>query len=644
MKYVSEVKTTITLLLIKNTFIMKTTTKRMMLALCACCFVSFAGAKDIYVSETGNDSKDGMSAANAVKNLSRVHQLVEPGDVIHVSGVLDISADPVRSSDRNNFGYVLLKGSPEGPAGFYIKGVNWDNVTFQGENPEVDGFSGNNQSRTFSFDSGNYTFKNLMFTKGRELISDGGCGLWIRNTNVVFENCHFTDNTPQTRVDGEGKTVIDKTNGRGGAIMHFNETLTFINCEFSGNQNKLGGCIFTQGGNLNIKGCKFMDNDNQEIKDTNGAVIYTWAQNATEQNILIEESLFSGNRVSEEGGAIALRNISLPDAPYTTNLTIRNSSFISNYSTLRGGAIMLNNRYANTKDIVTITNSTFYGNTAKADGGNICLWAVQPNSKFDVVNCSFIGNVTEGNAGHGAAIIIMNNEEFPKANLTKRFYNCLFDKNISLEGEGGLSDFWYRPVNDQLNIAPGELTIKNCLIGATNLPASDFEDNLFNYASEEPDLAGLDDYEYYGDYYSCIPLYEDSPARTYGNAEYLTQFGIEESDQLGKSRTLEGTSCVIGALEVTSAELDDDVYIFPPVVTGIGASEVEKEGLNVLIANNEIKVLDVETGRAVITVIGMSGSIAKSGVDQLSVQDLAKGVYVVKVQVGNEIYVRKIMK
>jgi len=623
---------------------MKTITKSV-LALCMCCFVSFASAKDVYVSSGGNDGNDGTAKNKAVKSLTRVHELIEPGDMLYISGILDINAEPNPSAD-NSTGHLYIKGG--GYAGFLIKGDNWDNVTFIGEDPATDGFTAEHASRVFSFDGGIYTFKNLVIKKGRDLISDGGCGIWSRNTTATFDNCSFEDNNPLLKDDGS----VDKSNQRGGAVLLHGGHLNFLNCYFTENRNKNGGAILVIGGSMSAKGCIFEGNDNSMVKDSNGGAINFWPLNGNEMSGEIDGCLFIDNRVTEEGGAIAVRPIS--DAVnYKLDVTIKNSSFIGNWAKSRGGAIIVNNRNLGTAINVVVANSTFYDNSTTADGGNICLWGAQPNSSFNMVNSTVYGNWTTGNSGHGAGLVIMNNITAPTSNMKKGFYNCIFEGNYSTDTSGENvekpSDFVFRINTDKPSIEPGEIEVENCFFGhALNIDPSVFPENMLGYTgTDDEGLAGLDDADYYvtQERIYCIPLLEDSPARTFGRVEYLERFGILESDQLGKARTLDGSYCVIGAVEATSTELDDYEYEFPPfITTGIENNENNINDIQIVIKNGVIEVVGEGVSSAKLTVINLAGAVVKQGVNRLSAYDLANGVYIIKAEVENSIITKKILK
>jgi hypothetical protein len=609
---------------------MKTITK-MVLAFSLCCFVSFANAKDLYVSPTGDDSKTGDSETNAVKTLTRVHQLIEIEDILHVKGIIDISAEP-NPSTENTTGHLYIKNG--GLAGFLLKGDNWNNVTFVGEDPENDGFTGNDASRVFALDGGAYIFKNLSFRNGRDVIGDGANGVWSRNTTPTFYNCLFLDNTVE--LNPETGAVVG-SNSRGGAIhFHGGGTMSLYDCKFSGNKQQLGAGIMVIGGEVNVVRCTF-ENDNADVLNSNGGAINVWALN---NNILInvEDCLFKDNYVSESGGAFSIRQSNSPENLYIIEANLKNCAFIGNRSNARGGAITIDSR--NKIQInTTITNCTFFDNSAVADGGTICLFGATPNSTFDIVNSTVYNNKTEGNQGHGAGLVAISDQTYPISNLTKSIFNCIFDSNFAkTEGEdGAYSDIWVR---EAYLLEPGEFVVANNYIGLTNLDWSDFPDNELNYKEDDSDYVGFDDADYYGSLYFAIPLLDDSPALTYGDATYLIRFNTEK-DQLGKTREIiDGTSS-IGSCVVTSVEFDDELYYFPPEApTGIQNTIISGK-ISFTLINGEIKPLNVE-GRMVLTLYNITGSRIKNGYDQLQVTGLSKGIYIVKGLANGQVYTQKI--
>lgn len=628
---------------------MRNLTIRMMITACLFCCAFAVNAKDVYVSATGDDSKDGLSATTAKKSLSGIDAILEAGDVINISGTIDINAEP--DAVYRVEGRVSLETNGE-KAGFYFKaGGKWKDIKFVGKDNATDGFTGSDKTRLFFIDGGIHEFENLFFKKGRLLVTDGGNALWTRNATLTFTNCIFEDNT-SARNDSD-PTKVKGNNGRGGVMRIMGNDISFNDCHFSGNENQYGGALYVEGGIVNISGCTFEDHDISTIAGSSGAVIYTWA-GTRNIDLNIDNTLFKGSKAAGEGGAIAMKN--LTDKNFYTKVNISNTAFIGNVGQ-RGGALFLSNNRAGTTDEVVIKNTTFFGNHASVDGGTICLWHAQPGSSFTMTNCTMAGNSTDGNAGHGAGLVVMDNETNPAVNMLKRFYNCIFDSNYSYSGGENFSDVWFRAVPGQDRLGNEEVEMKNCYIAwGKNVDNATYPSNEINYCLSEQEeeqapvltyvnAAGLvdkSDIYYYGANYYAIPLLDDAPARLFGDAAYLTQFGIESGDQFGKIRTISGGKSVTGAVEVTVDEFDGGHYdVFPPIATSVESSEADALDY-VVIQNNTISLSSDR--EAAFIVYNLSGSAIKAGVSGMNIADLPSGVYIVKVKSDMEEFTQKIVK
>ena len=72
----------------KNLFI----GKYLVIALCLLSVQSLI-AKDIYLSVNGADTNNGLSESGAVATLTKALSLIEDGDNIRVSGIIDVSKE-----------------------------------------------------------------------------------------------------------------------------------------------------------------------------------------------------------------------------------------------------------------------------------------------------------------------------------------------------------------------------------------------------------------------------------------------------------------------------------------------------------------------------------------------------------------------
>lgn len=416
---------------------MKNFNKTALLLIASAACMPAMSAKDIYVSATGSNANDGLTAATAKATLTGLNDVIEKGDLIHVIGMLDmrneIPADLVKMTgqwgDANTAEaigtYINMKDEK---VGFNLasKGVtNWEGASFIGEDEES-GFSGGGEVPLFIMRGRNkdgFRFENITFADASPM-RDGGSIYVCDEAILTFNNCRFTnihpnfdvaydktenDNGVMYKFNGKDKYQFGNNEGRGGAIrLESNCIVKMNNCEFTNNIAKLGGSIMVTGttrsmdsedtlyindGNGNptqcglfLYGCKFTDNtafginddDNAYIDDTRGAAITVWCLNAGAY-VDVDHCLFQGNKTWNYAGAIYLyQNVAYG---HMADVTVRNSTFVDNYSE-RGGAIGIKREgnnpaesktYAN-NIILKLLNSTLMYNEAKNEGGAICQW------------------------------------------------------------------------------------------------------------------------------------------------------------------------------------------------------------------------------------------------------------------------------
>ena len=621
---------------------MRTSTKLWATALLFSFSAFSLSAKDLYVASAEND---GLTPKPPLAYLRQLNSVIEAGDVIHVNGMIMMSQDPNQKPDRTS-GYVHQQAGAKGHQGFVIMGGAWQNITMIGEGLQS-GFDSEHKGRLFRLNGGgNLTFKNLTFQNGRDLINDGGNGFWIGgNLVATFEDCKFMFNTV-AHANPDSPTDYADSNGRGGAI-HKNEIgdVNLYNCTFTGNENREGNAINWCGGKLVAVGCSFMGNTTK-INGTGGAIKFWCLVAGKPIQATIEHCLFMGNS-SGNGGAIAINETADRDDA-GNDITIKDCSFIANSATMCGG-LLINNIAPKNTSKVKVLNSTFAYNQAINDGAAINLRAASKNSEFMMVNCTVVDNITQGNGGHGAGLLITNDATNPKTNCTKRIYNCLFQGNYAVDGgKMTTSDLTLRDA-----MAEGEFEAYNTYFGRlTNNPILDGAaiNCTVNYmpgSTKDMDwdihnASGLsDDASIYAPKRYIVPFIdENAPGLTFGNAEYLTQFGIT-TDQMGNPRKITGNSCAVGSLEMTEAEMDADSKPWNPTLTSIANTTEDKDQIEIYVRNGEI-VVGTGNNDANIQLYNMNGSILKATTGSMEITGINSGFYIVKAVLNNQISVKKI--
>ena len=633
---------------------MRTSTKLWATALLFSFSAFSLSAKDLYVASAangGSDSNDGLTAETPVAYLSQLNDVIAAGDVIHVNGMIMMSQDPNTKPDRTS-GYIHQQAGAKGHQGFVIMGGAWQYITIIGEGLQS-GFDSEHKGRLFRLNGGgNLTFKNLTFQNGRDLISDGGNGFWIGgNLVATFEDCKFMFNTV-AHANPDSPTDFAGSNGRGGAI-HKNEIgdVNLYNCTFTGNENREGNAINWCGGKLVAVGCSFMGNTTK-INGTGGAIKFWCLVNGKPIHATIEHCLFMANS-SGNGGAIAINETANRDDA-GNDITIKDCSFIANSATMCGG-LLINNIVNKNTSKVKVLNSTFAYNQAINDGAAINLRAMSKDSEFTMVNCTVVDNITQGNGGHGAGLLITNDTNNPKTNCTKRIYNCLFQGNYAVDPGAGtpkmttsdltLRDPMVEGEFEAYNTYFGRLTNNPILDGAAinctvnYMPGStkDMDWDIHNASGLSDDIAVYATKKYVAPF-----MDENAPGLSYGNAEYLTQFGIDK-DQMGNPRKIIGNTCAVGSFELTEVDVDSwkPGVTWLPTLTNV-TNTIEDENLvEIYFRNGEI-VAGSGNNNAAIQLYNMNGSLLKATTGSMEINGINGGFYIVKAVLDNQISVKKI--
>ena len=145
---------------------------------------------------------------------------------------------------------------------------------------------------------------------------------------------------------------------------------------------------------VNINNCQFINN--AEINGDGGGAIFIYGSG----DLNISNSIFSGNisDSSQGGGAIDVNG---------GNVTITNSTFTGNTATSNGGAINFSS-----SGNLEISDSTFNGNRATQGGGSI----YSNNGNLTIDSSSFLGNTSDNN--YGGTISYNGNNDLSVSNST----------------------------------------------------------------------------------------------------------------------------------------------------------------------------------------------------------------------------------
>lgn len=576
-------------------------------------------AKDIYIAADGNDSNSGLSASSPRATLTSLNDIIEAGDIVHVSGMIDLTKEmdltDGQVDNKQTWGHWFTDGAGK-QSGFYLNGSNnpsnspWKNITFVGEDPAKDGFDGKEKTRHFYVRGDNknttVTFKNLSLINGLSPMEGAGSIFIHDNGFVEIDNCVFdnnhTDFAPLYVADGE--TSIKGTNSeRGGAINMQTGHLTISNSTFTNNIARRGGAFCVTGGQVKVTNTNFTGNgganipgfDSYLLDNTRGGAVCLWPLNV-ELHASFDHCNFIENSVWNMGGAMLLHSNSA--GCNLLDVVVTNSAFIGNESVNgQAGAIMFHNEanMGNSDDkckniIFTIANSSIFENKAKVEGGAIYLNGGLKGDVLRMVNCTMANNITSGNAGHGGGLTEKeNNETFTPDNVDRYFYNCLFEHNTAptaSNGAGEYADFttklgYQYSHNTHIGRVVGQgISQEDFFAALNNGEGSEtftFNTSVGNIGDEENTFIIPDEnLNYYQFSYGNLPfinLNEGSEALTRGDVAYLKMdpykvkstsgkefnvqgYDISATDQAGFKRP-EG-SCTIGAMEATLEDMVDD--------------------------------------------------------------------------------------
>ena len=270
----------------------------------------------------------------------------------------------------------------------------------------------------------NCSFTDCDFT-GNEVIAysssaDGGA-VKVGNGTASFSNCKFEGNT------------ISSSNGGGAAVLVADAVkVTFKdNCQFLSNTSEVGsGSVYVTGGNVEFDNCQFKGNN---TKYGSAVVMGTVANHPVVTfDVTFKNGCNFEDNVSANGGIIYLAGGSKNnESTAAGTFSIDGCTFKNNSISVGGGGGAIRIAQAAGKTI-TISNTTFTGNSAMKHGGAIANYQ---NTNLDINHCTFTGNSI--GSGNGGAIYIGG--EGDCQNTLHVYGNSYFESNESSSGGGAIA-------------------------------------------------------------------------------------------------------------------------------------------------------------------------------------------------------------
>jgi len=256
---------------------------------------------------------DGPTVSNLVVR-NNTASLMGGGIFVYVS---DVTMSGIEISDNYCIGaYADDCGDNCGHGGGLFLNQSWG--TYDEMNIHDNTASMNGGGVWSSFASG-WTMSNSVVSNNVAPLFGGGFGFWNHNSedlNATLINVTVENNVAQQGWGG----------GHGGGVWANNSSTVFEDCSFINN-----------------------------VSNSNGGAVNYWGGSSSP---VFKKTIFDGNSSTYNGGAIYI-------APDAQGFHVEYCTFVNNSTANGNGAALQTNQPG------TVINSTFYGNTAPADGGTL---------------------------------------------------------------------------------------------------------------------------------------------------------------------------------------------------------------------------------------------------------------------------------
>ena len=322
---------------------------------------------NIYVSTTGDDSKDGSSEENAVATISKAVELAGDGDTINIANgeyttpAIDLPASKSLSFIGAEKDGVTLKGTGNYVIGMIESGssLTFKNLIFTGVDSTAGTSTGLRVGGNSPLEIANCTFTNINAKYG---------GLYVYTSNVAkVTDCTFKD------------ISCSATGGAAGVYMT-NGNVTFDKCIFDGftytpSSGYIYGVFYQTNGNLTIANSIVKNTDAYAYAVLRTSKLNTYLRNTTFANNIVRPNPNSYNNFGET---------IIQAAGASAHLTVEGCSFIENQA--RFGVVQVQRIYG------SISNSAFLDNKLVEGEGD--LLAINASSSYSpeiYANCNYFG-------------------------------------------------------------------------------------------------------------------------------------------------------------------------------------------------------------------------------------------------------------
>lgn len=354
-----------------------------------------------------------------------------------------------------------------------------------------------------------------------------------------------------------------------------------------------GTCIYMDGGSIEGNNVIFENFKNK----ANGGVISAAKISANLPLLAFKNCVFRNNACAITGSNTGYGSVlRMNDGVNNGKIYFENCAFLNNNALY--GTTFFRQATATSYPTISFVNSTFTGNT-NGNGNSGCVTGYSANQTFNIINCTVKGNPTNGSIRFTSA-------------TTGNIYNSIIEGNgpFDLNCDNGpvvtVSNsliLTKRNVSDVVYTKPSEYTAVGQLLGTFNAQTNSF-----------------------------TPL-QNSLAINFGAKQYLQNLGTDglttvNYDQLNNARLLVDDKCDAGSIET--------VKISTALETGKADNlKIYQSEQKLVIENNMISKVEL---------ISISGSVVKTSLtNQLSLTGINKGLYIVKIEVGVNSIIKKVV-
>ncbi len=370
----------------------------------------------------------------------------EGGGAIYV-GFGSLTLENVTATGNQAKGTSVIDGEKETVYGFggainsYSSTVSIIGGTYENNKAPIGGAISANNGDTVTISGALFLNNESTDSNSGKSINVGGGAVRIYNGTLNISSTTFDGSKSgyyggailagKTNVTINNNSVIKRSQSTTGGFIYLSgsSVLTVENSEFSSNKSTTGG-IYTASGSVTLKNITGKDNTAGQ-----GAVLYSKNVNG----VVVEDSSFSGNHTTGNGGAFGLYggSMSIVDCEFTLNSSdahggaismssgtttvTGDTKFIENSSGNHGGAVYVS--YTENSDdtknpgIFNMTGGSFVDNSSGGAGGAI---SARTSCEIHLDSTSFSSNSTEGTAfsGTGGGVIYTNNGAFTLTDVT----------------------------------------------------------------------------------------------------------------------------------------------------------------------------------------------------------------------------------